>query len=59
MGIIDSIKSGLKRTREAFSRKIYELFKGRNLNDEFYENLEYALISSDVGAYATEEIITP
>jgi fused signal recognition particle receptor len=58
MGIIDSIKSGLKRTREAFSRKIYELFKGRNLNDEFYENLEYALISSDVGAYATEEIIS-
>lgn len=57
MGLFDSISRGLRKTKEAFSKKIYALFTGRNLNDEFYENLEYALISSDVGAAATEVII--
>jgi len=57
MGFFERIGRGLKKTKEAFSKKIYELFTGRSLNDEFYENLEYALISSDVGAEATEEII--
>lgn len=57
MGFFSSIGRGLKKTKEAFSKKIYELFTGRQLNEEFYENLEYALISSDVGARATDEII--
>jgi fused signal recognition particle receptor len=57
MGIFESIARGLRKTKEAFSKKIYELFTGRALNDEFYDNLEYALISSDVGAEATDLII--
>lgn len=57
MGFFGSIGRGLKKTKEAFSKKIYELFSGRSLNDEFYENLEYALISSDVGANAAEAIV--
>ena len=57
MGFFDRIGKGLRKTRESFSKKIYELFTGRSLNDEFYENLEYALISSDVGGEATDEII--
>jgi len=60
MGIFSKIANGLKRTKEAFSKKIYELFKGRALNDEFYEELEMALISADVGvdtsAAAVEEL---
>ena len=49
MGFFSKIANGLKKTKEAFSKKIYELFKGRALNDEFYEELEMALISADVG----------
>ena len=57
MGFFDKLIQGLKRTKEAFSKKIYQLFKGRELNDEFYEELENALITSDLGVEATEQII--
>lgn len=57
MGIFSKISNGLKKTKENFSRKIYELFKGRELDDDFYDELEMALISADVGVTATEMII--
>ena len=57
MGFFDKLIKGLKRTKEAFSKKIYQLFSGRELNDEFYEELENTLISSDLGVEATEQII--
>ena len=60
MGFFSKIAQGLRRTKEAFSKKIYELFKGRALDDDFYDDLEMALISADVGAetahQATEEL---
>ena len=40
MGIFSKISNGLKKTKENFSRKIYELFKGRAIDDDFYEELE-------------------
>lgn len=57
MGIFNKISNGLKKTKENFSRKIYELFKGRGIDDDFYDELEMALISADVGVTATELII--
>lgn len=57
MGFFSKISEGLKKTKENFSRKIYELFKGRALDDDFYDELEMALISADVGVTATETII--
>lgn len=57
MGIFSRIGDGLKKTKENFSRKIYELFKGRAIDDDFYDELEMALISADVGVSATEMII--
>lgn len=57
MGIFGRIGEGLKKTKENFSRKIYELFKGRAIDDDFYDELEMALISADVGVTATEMII--
>lgn len=57
MGIFSRIKEGLKRTKESFGKKIFELFKGRALDDEFYEELETAMISADMGVTATEQII--
>ena len=57
MGFFDKLIKGLRRTKEAFSKKIYQLFSGRELNDEFYEELENTLISSDLGVEATEQII--
>lgn len=57
MGLFKKIADGLRKTKENFSRKLYEAFKGKALDDEFYENLEEALLNADVGAYATEELI--
>lgn len=57
MGIFKKIAEGLRKTKENLSRKLYEAFKGSKLDDEFYEGLEYALLSADVGAESTERIL--
>ncbi len=56
MGFFKKIFSGLKKTKDAIASKLSAIFVGE-LNDEFYEELEYVLISSDIGTEATEEII--
>jgi fused signal recognition particle receptor len=57
MGFFKNIFEGLKKTREAIASKLEVLFKTSELNDEFYEELEYILISSDISASTVEEII--
>ena len=57
MGIFSKIISGLKKTKQAIGFKLQQLFKVGVFNDEFYEDLYDILISSDVGAEATEEIV--
>ncbi|NCA67334.1 MAG: signal recognition particle-docking protein FtsY, partial [Clostridia bacterium] len=58
MGFFAKIFEALRKTKQNFSRKIYEAFKGAALNDEFYEELEMALLSADVGAVASDMIIS-
>jgi fused signal recognition particle receptor len=57
MGLFKSLKDILKKTKDNLGRKIFEVFKAKALNDEFYEDLETALISADMGFSATESII--
>lgn len=57
MGLFSKIAQGLRKTKEKFAKKMYELFAGKELNDEFYEELEMTLISSDMGVLATQEIL--
>ncbi len=57
MGLFSKIKQGLKRTREKIAYAFNKLFTGGALNDEFYDELEEALISADVGVETTEEIL--
>ena len=56
MGIFSKLFNGLKKTKDAISSKISYLFNGE-LDDDFYDELEFALISSDMGVKAVEEII--
>ena len=56
MGFFSKLFSGLKKTKDAIASKINAIFVGE-LDDDFYEELEYILISSDIGADATEELI--
>lgn len=56
MGLFTKLFGGLKKTKDAISSKFESLFK-KELNDEFYEELEEILYTSDIGVSATEHII--
>ena len=55
MGLFDKIKSGMKRTREAFSGRMDELVENyKELDDDFYEDVTDVLIMADVGMATSE-----
>lgn len=57
MGLFSKFKEGLKKTKDALAYKLNKLFTGGVLTEEFYEELEIALLSADVGAATTEELL--
>ena len=57
MGFFSKIKDGLKKTKESFGKKLYQVFQGRQLDDDFYDELEMAFISADMGVSASSDII--
>lgn len=56
MGIFSKIFQGLKKTKDAISSKIKSIFVGE-LDDEFFEELKYVLIASDMGADSSLAIV--
>lgn len=56
MGIFSKFFGALKKTKDAISKKISQIFVGE-LDDDFYEDLEYVLVSSDISVEASSEII--
>ncbi len=57
MGFFQKITQGIKKTKDNFAKKLFFAFSARELNDEFYEHLEEALLTADVGVVATENLI--
>lgn len=57
MGFFSKIKEGLKKTKDNLGKKLFEIFKGKELDDDFYDELEMAMISADMGITATEQIL--
>lgn len=57
MGLFKKIGDALKKTRENMRRKMDAVLSGGELNEEFYEEMEDILISSDVGVSASLEIV--
>lgn len=57
MGLFSGLFKGLKRTKEVFSSLLSSIFKGGYKADEFYDELEFALISADVGVSAAAKIV--
>lgn len=57
MGFFHKIAEGIRKTKDAFSKKLFFAFSAREFDDEFYENLEEALLTADVGITATENLI--
>ena len=48
MGIFGKLFGALKKTKDNLSEKLRVLFSKNKLGDEFYEELEELLMSSDV-----------
>ena len=57
MGIFGKLKSVLSKTRDGLSKKLNELFSKNKLGEDFYEELEDILISSDVSVKTAMEIV--
>lgn len=57
MGFFSRLFEGNKKTKKSFAEKLKYIFTGNEIDDEFYEELEYCLLSSDIGASACEEIL--
>lgn len=58
MGLFSRIAQGLKKTKENFSKKIFNVFNSNEIDEDFYQDLEDILITSDYGVVTTDEIIT-
>lgn len=58
MGFFDKLKQGLSKTKESFNEKINNVFKNfRKVDEDLLEELEEALIMSDVGMETSIKII--
>lgn len=58
MGFFDRLKEGLTKTRSSIIEKVNEVFENVNeIDEDFYEELEEALIMADMGAYTANYII--
>ncbi len=57
MGLFDQLKNGLAKTRKGFVEKVEAIFSKGRIDKETIEELEEALITSDVGIHAAQEIV--
>lgn len=57
MGFFGKLKEVLKKTKDNLSKKLVELFAKNKLGDEFYEELEDILVSSDVSVKTAMNIV--
>src|SRR5574344_940372 len=57
MGFFKNLFNGLKKTKDTLSQKLSMIFGKGELTDEFFEDLEAMLISSDMGVKTTNDII--
>ena len=57
MGFFSRLKEGLKNTKKSFGEKLRYAFTGNEIDQDFYDELEFVLLSSDIGANTTNNII--
>ncbi len=57
MGFFSKIAQAFRKTKESISNKIMAITSKGELDDEFFEELKMVLISSDIGAITSDEIV--
>lgn len=49
MGLFSKLSDSLSKTRKGFVEKIFDVFTGKEIDDDLYDELEESLIQGDVG----------
>ena len=57
MGFFGKLFGALKKTKDGLGNKLRQLFLRDKIGDDFYEDLEDVLISSDISVTTAEEIV--
>jgi fused signal recognition particle receptor len=57
VGLFSRLKQGLSKTRKNLGGGIFELFRGKKIDDELFEELETHLLLADVGIETTTKVI--
>lgn len=57
MGFFSKVFGGLKKTKTALADKLKYVFSKNELDEDFYEELEFALISSDIDHETVEAVV--
>ena len=57
MGFFSKIHEALKKTKNAITSKISQIFTGDKIGDDFYDDLTDVLISSDICVETAEDIV--
>lgn len=57
MGFFGKIKNALKKTKDNLAHKMRQLFLKNKIGNEFYDELEEILISSDVSVTTAEDVV--
>lgn len=58
LSLLDRLKAGIQKTRTGLMEKIEDAFQGRKeIDADVLDELEYALITADIGASTTAEIL--
>ncbi|WP_158379736.1 signal recognition particle-docking protein FtsY [Candidatus Williamhamiltonella defendens] len=56
-GFVTRLKHSLKKTKQYLGTGFIELFKGKQIDDDLFEELEEQLLIADVGVETTQKII--
>lgn len=57
MGFFSRLVNGLKNTKKSFTEKLKYVFTGNEIDEDFFEELEFILISADLGTSTTEQVL--
>lgn len=58
MGFFSRLFEGMKNTKKTFGEKLKYAFTGNELDQNFYDELEFVLLSGDLGAVTCEKILS-
>ncbi len=57
MGLLDRLRDGLRKTRDALASGLRRVLHGRRVDEDLLDEIEQVLISSDVGVRTTEALL--